>query len=487
MAENMTDTPRMLVLSSEAAVLGPLQAIAEPNCWQIETAVNAWDAIERVQSGGTPNLLVLDFSPGNDDGLHILRWMRRLRPNLPVIVIFAQANSGGTRDAIRLGAQEILVRPFDESRLQATIQRHLTASAGEEAETVSEDVEQLGPDSFFVSASPVTQKLRAQAELLAEADVPVLILGEPGSGKETVARLIHKLSVRSSFPFLKVNCADMPGYLLETELFGTPHAAGKLELAENGTVLLDEITEMPLALQSRLMQALKHKAVSRPDSDETAPLEARILAATCTSVDHALAERKLREDLYYYLTAFTVQVPALRQRRSEIGVLLRHSMHRLATHYGLPFRDFSGALLDACQQYCWPGNLRELESVVKRYLLTGDEVLRGELPADNTAIPLLLEARAAETPHSRSLASEADRSAPKSLKSLIHRLRWDAEKDAIEAALHQTGWNRKAAAGLLKVSYRTMLYKIDQYHLLPPRPSEPALPGLSAQRSKERC
>ena len=211
MAENLTETIRLLIVSRESALLGPLWSVAEQNSWQIEAAGNPWDAVERVQSGVAPHLLLLDVPRGDGDSLHLLRWLRRLRPDLPVIVTCFPEDSGRKREATRLGAQEVLIRPFDEERLEAAIHRHLMSPENEEAEVASEDIEQLGPDSFFISASPVTQKLRAQAELLAEADVPVLILGEPGSGKDTVARLIHKLSVRSGFNFLKVNCADMPG------------------------------------------------------------------------------------------------------------------------------------------------------------------------------------------------------------------------------------------------------------------------------------
>ena len=324
MAENITETARLLVVSRESAVLRPLWSVAEPNSWQVETAVSAWDAIERLQSGATPNLLLLDLPRGDDDCMRILRWMRRLRPDLPVIVMCSPEDAGRKKEATRLGAQEVLLKPFDESRLEAAIQRHLVRSSEEDAEFSSEHIEQLGPDSFFVSASPSAQKLRAQAELLAEADVPVLIFGESGSGKDTVARLIHKLSVRSGFQFLKVNCADMPADLLENELFGNERSVvnggrtglGKIERAEKGTIFLDEITEMPMALQARVMQVLQDKVLLRPSSDKAASLNVRVLAATSANIDKALAERKLREDLYYRLSAFTVQVPPLRQRRS---------------------------------------------------------------------------------------------------------------------------------------------------------------------------
>ncbi len=476
MAENITETARLLVVSRESAVLRPLWSVAEPNSWQVETAVSAWDAIERLQSGATPHLLLLDLPRGDDDCMRILRWMRRLRPDLPVIVICSPEDAGRKKEATRLGAQEVLLKPFDESRLEAAIQRHLVRSGDEDAEFSSEHIEQLGPDSFFVSASASTQKLRAQAELLAEADVPVLIFGEPGSGKHTVARLIHKLSVRSGFQFLRVNCADMPGDLLETELFGSErvisqagrNGLGKIERAEEGTIFLEEITEMPLALQARFMQVLQDKILLRPSSEKTASVNVRILASTSASIDRALAEKKLREDLYYRLSAFTVQVPSLRQRRSEIPVLLQHSMHQLARHYGLPPREFSSNVVTACQNYSWPGNLRELESFVKRYLVAGDaeftfnDVRSSFASSVGAGIGTISSQGTFSSPVT---CAEPQLTAPRSLKSLIQNVKSEAERNAIGTALQKTGWNRKAAARLLQVSYRTLLYKIDQYHM----------------------
>ncbi len=524
MTENTHETIRLLMVSRDPAVLRQLWSMEESNSWRLETAASCWDAMERVQSGIAPHLLVLDLPRGEADGLHLLRWLRRLRPNLAVVVLCHRDDAAREKEATRLGAEEILVRPFDEHQLESVIRWHLHLEPGAngngasgngpagnghtgngKAEIVSENVEPLGEDVFFVSASLIMQKLRAQAALLAQTDVPVLILGEGGSGKYTVASLIHKLSVRSGFKLLKVNCAEMPESLLEAELFGDGDAAGgrrtvfgRFAAGEKGTIYLNEIAAMPAALQSRLLQALQNQGSQNQvlqnhglqnqglqnqglqnsefqrSAGESIPAEVRILAASSANLERALAEKKLREDLYYRLSAFTVQVPSLRQRKDEIAILLRYLMHKLAKHYNLPPRGFSSAMLDACQNYSWPGNLKEMEAFVKRYLVAGgQELTLGEMGLDTADLadhgPLSRVTRMAPASWEENESGQKP-GKPESLKSLIQGIKSEAEQNAIGAALRRTGWNRKAAARLLRVSYRTLLYKIDQYHMRAPEP-----------------
>jgi two-component system response regulator AtoC len=475
-AENAIETIRLLVVSREPAVLRPLWSIGESNSWHLETAGSGWEAMERVQSGSAPDLLLLDLPRGDADSLHILRWLRRLRPELPIILIAYPEDASREKEAIRLGAQDYLVRPVDDGQLEQVIRRHLFSTHQDPGTDItSEDVEQLSAEAFFVGASPVMRKLRAQAELLAEANVPVMILGEGGSGKDTVAHLIHKLSVRSGFPFVKVNCAALPGDLLESELFGYEHDAangsprtkpGRFELCAKGTILLDEVSEMPAELQAQLIQILQTKQFARPGSNKMVDVDVRIIAAITASDERALLKRRLREDLYYRLSAFTVQVPPLRQRTAEIPLFLQHFMHHLAKHYNLQPRAFSASVLEACQAHSWPGNLKELESFVKRYLVMGDKALALGVRSRD------MEAHDDADSFDRGIdsafpgnESSATRSNQGSLKSLVQSVKLEAERNAIAAALDKTGWNRKAAARLLKVSYRTLLYKIEQYHM----------------------
>jgi two-component system, NtrC family, response regulator AtoC len=484
MPEVFVEPARVLVVSRDTELLRPLSSLGESNSWHVETAASGWEAMERVHSEVVPHLLLLDVPLGDADSLHILRWLRRVRPELPVIVACHSDDLNQLKQMLRIGAEEIVVRPFANERLEAAISQHLY-SAREEQRTSGGDIETLAEDEFFLSTSPMMQKLRAHAELLAQADVPVLILGEPGSGKATIARLIHKLSVRSGFNFLRIHCGKVPGELLESELFGgmsnssngsgQDRRLGALSMGEKGTLLLEEITEMPLPLQSRLVQALQNHQLACPRKDRGGEVDVHVLASSSVKLPRALAENRLREDLYYRLSAFTVHVPPLRQRKEEIKVLLQYAMHKFARHYGLIPREFTARVLDACSKHSWPGNLHELESFVKCYLIAGDQQLAiGWL---ETAAQGTLESAKPSSP-SRDGDTRESSSVPRSLKSLIQSLKSQTEKNAIAAALEKTRWNRKAAAKLLKVSYRSMLYKIEQYDINPSDRSTSSFPGL---------
>jgi two-component system response regulator AtoC len=468
----------MLVVSREPSSLAPLWTVASQNGWELEVAGSGCEALERSQAGAGPSLVLLHLAHADGDGLYTLRWLRRVRPEVPVLLLAHSENHQQRIEGLRMGAQDYLVRPFYEQQLEAVMRQHLRFTATADAEIASESVERLGEDTFFAAASNSMRKLRAQAELLAQVDVPVLIVGESGSGKETIAQLIHKLSLRSGFGFSKINCAALPGELLERELFGyeSPGASGaarsrpgKLEMAQKGTLLLDDIAELPLPLQARLVHVLQEKQSFRAGGEGRIEVDVRIIAATSQNLEQAIANRTLREDLYYRLSAFTVHVPPLRQRREEIPLLMGYLMNRVARHYGLPARMFSRAVLEACQAHSWPGNLRELENFVKRYLVVGDEDLalselgRGWEHLPEHAFPAV----EGGTPLPGVEPAEVDDSAS-GLRSLVQSVKGEAERNAIAAALEQTRWNRKAAARLLKVSYRTLLYKIQQYHMSPP-------------------
>ncbi len=510
---NNADTVRLLVVSREPSGFGVLGPRDGSQAWHVETASNGWEAMERMQSGVSSHALVLDIPlldvPLKDsEPMHFLRWLRGFKPEFPVVLLCCPDDAGRVKEAASLDGEDIVFKPFDPKYLESVIRKQLNQSGNGHADPASKNIEQLGHDTCFVSASLMMQKLHAQAALLAKTDVPVLIVGESGAGKYTVASLIHKLSVRSGFKLLRVNCAAMPEAEVEAALFSRESVSasrqtslGKFSAGEKGTILLEEIAEMPAGVQFRLLQVLQNilqnNELHTPAGAEAMPVNVRILATSSANLDRALAEKRLREDLYHRLSAFTIQVPPLRQRKDEIATLLRYFMHNLAKHYGLPARGFSASMVAACQRYSWPGNLRELESFVKRYLVAGDESIftensmrehgmgehgieehgmrpTGAVDNDSISTPAKLgttrldeSGAAAAKAKPEALKSESLKS--ESLKSMIQAVKWEAERNAIAAALKRTGWNRKAAARLLKVSYRTMLYKIEQYKMRSPQ------------------
>jgi len=461
----LSDLANIMVVDDEPSMLRYLQTLLEVDSYQVTTAQSGVEALQRVRRGQTPDLVLLDLLMPELDGLQTLEQLRHAKPDLRVVMLSCVTDTRKVTQAIKLGAQDYLTKPFQKAELDAVLTHCLSDRSGTAAEnTPAGNVEELSDDQFFVSASPAMRKIREQVAQLAQVDVPVLMLGESGTGKEVVARLIHKLSPRTDRTWLKVNCAALPGELLESELFGyepgaftgaTRSKPGKFELCDKGTILLDEIGEMPPLLQAKLLHVLQDQQFSRLGSRSFVKVDVRILAATNINIPEAIAGRKFREDLYYRLNAFTIQIPPLRERKEEIPLLLRHFMGVFAARYGRTPLSVSPALVQACLNYRWPGNLRELENFVKRYLILGDEPL----------ILSELECRQAGQNVVNEVPAVAPKSKPQDLKSLVRSLKDEAEAEAISRTLNETKWNRKEAARKLNISYKALLYKIRQFNL----------------------
>ncbi|HJT70107.1 MAG TPA: sigma-54 dependent transcriptional regulator [Terriglobales bacterium] len=456
----MKEKSKILLVDDEPAMQRYIKTLLEVEGHEVQTAPTGEQALELLQKGMQPNLVLLDLLMPGIDGLETLAAMRKLQPAVKVVMLSCVDETKKVVQAMRLGAVDYITKPFQKGELDAVIDQCL----GTNQQNYTGEVEEVGEEIFFVAASPNMRKLRSQAALVANVDIPVLMLGESGTGKEVMARLIHKLSPRAHRTFLKVNCAAVPADLLESELFGyeagaftgATHAKpGKFELCNKGTILLDEIGEMPPSLQAKLLHVLQDQQFSRLGSRSVVKVDVRILAATNINIPEALASKRLREDLYYRLNAFTLQIPPLRERKEEIPVLLKHFMTQLSEQYARPPLPFSPELLQACANYPWPGNLRELGNFVKRYLVLGDEKL-----AINELQPRT-DGSGAEFDHAT--ASHAGAEPIGGLKSLARSAKDGAEAEAISKALEETNWNRKQAAALLQISYKALLYKIRQY------------------------
>src|SRR6266478_573367 len=455
----MTEAVNILLVDDEPGMLRYIRTLLEVDDYKVETASTGEEALQRVEKGLRPDLVLLDLLMPGIDGLQTLEQLRQLVPGMKVVMLSCVSDTRKVVQAIRLGAHDFLTKPFQKAELDAVLDQCL----GKNQQNFAGEVEELADEVFFVAASPAMRKIRSQAALVAGVDIPVLMLGESGTGKEVVARLIHKLSPRAHRTFLKVNCAAVPGDLLESELFGYEAGAftganhakpGKFELCNKGTILLDEIGEMPPLLQAKLLHVLQDQTFSRLGSRTVVKVDVRILAATNINIPEALANKRLREDLYYRLNAFTLSLPPLRDRKDEIPLLLKHFMSRQAEHYARPQLPLSPNMLQACLDYAWPGNLRELSNFIKRFLILGDEKLAvNELQPKN-------DGNGAQVDGSSRNSGESNGGG---LKSLARNAKDEAEAEAISRALEETNWNRKQAAVLLKISYKALLYKIRQY------------------------
>lgn len=476
MDDNDNKTVNILLVGQDPSGFQPIFNICKAHSWGMEQASDGLEALEVMQAE-TPDLVLLDLIPQDTDGFHILRLLRRVRPELPVVLLCCSA--GAHKKGIRLGARDCILKPLQEQQLEMVLQRNLAPALVKGMDAEGEDIEQDSNVSFFFADSPTMHHLRAQAKLLAKDDAPILIVGESGSGKETVARLIHQFSTRSECRFLKVDCAALPGDVLERELFGYARGSfagvlrsrrGKLELCNKGTILLEEIVDLPATLQAKLLHVLQDRQIFRVGGDTTIAVDVRILVSSSGDIEQAIAKKKLSEDLYSRLSTFTVHVPSLRQRKQEIPLLLNHFMHQMAMQFDLPIRPFPLSMLEVCQSYAWPGNVRELENFVKRYLVSGDEESALKClnrNVSNGAGDGHLEDRS-ELDRDESTTTVRSEGRPSNLRSLVASVKGETERNAIAIALAETHWNRKAAAQLLKISYRTLLYKIEQYQMSPP-------------------
>ncbi|MDR3763341.1 MAG: sigma-54 dependent transcriptional regulator [Acidobacteriota bacterium] len=430
------------------------------------TALNYEHAKLRVQRGLTPDLVVLHLN-GNGS-LGVLAELRLALPIVPIVGVFSMPDGKFAVDAHQAGATECIRLPFDLESLKETVDRFfcLTVSRRPLGEPVHETA--LTEDTYFVSASKRMNEIRSQGAMLAQVDLPILILGESGTGKEIVAKYIHKMSPRAHRTFLKVNCAAVPADLLESELFGYEQGAftgasrakpGKFEICNMGTILLDEIGEMPAVMQSKLLQVLQDGTFSRLGGRTPVKVNVRVIAATNIDIDAAIAARTFREDLYYRLNGFSIQMPPLRERKEEIPVLVEHFMRKLAPKFARQPITMSEELLDAYMQHDWPGNLRELESSVKRFLVLGSE---------QHVLSELSRAMSARGNAPRPVHTEAE-GLNVSLKKRARSAMNEAETELIDEVLQRHNWNRRRAADELQISYKALLYKIRQYGLSPSR------------------
>ncbi len=458
--------PHIAALDPDPAILKYLHRILSDR-YSVSAFTEAAELIQSLKESPAPHMLLMDWHTSDDgaegNSLGLLTKLHTSHPSLPIILLACSAELGEVVAATRMGATDVILKPFRKADIDMAVHECLT-STGKRAADVDDESNEILVDenTSFVRACARMRDIESQCRLVARADIPVLVLGESGTGKEVATLFIHKMSSRSQRPFMKVNCAAMPADLLESELFGYEPGAftgaikskpGKFEICNNGTIFLDEIGEMPAVLQAKMLQVLQDGSFSRLGSRTSVKVDVRVISATNIDIKAAIAQKTFREDLYYRLNGFTLMIPPLRERTEEIPVLAHHFMRKVAAKYERDPLPISTTLMQSLCSYSWPGNLRELENMIKRYLILDDErAILAEL------IP----------PKSMEASTLDGNNGNGSLKHLVRNLKGGAESAAIAKSLEETGWNRKAAANDLQVSYKALLYKIKQYNLTPP-------------------
>jgi two-component system response regulator AtoC len=401
----------------------------------------------------------------NRDGLDTLREIRRLDRQLPVIMLSGASSTPNVVTAMKIGATDFLAKPVAHEDLREGLRRAI------EAQSVLRRAPQAPPKPIpevLLGTNPRMREIQLLLGRIGWSEVPVLIQGETGSGKEVIARELHAQSARANKAFLKLNCAALPSELVESELFGYERGAftgayqkkaGKFEIAEGGTILLDEIGDMDVRLQAKLLQVLQDHEFQRIGGKETIKVDVRVIAATHRDLQKAILDGSFREDLYYRLNVITLQVPPLRERKEDI-VPLAEFLIKKHVDPGLPAPVITLDLKHAMMTYHWPGNVRELENIVRKFAILRDaDSLASELHTKAIRKPV----RPISSGDGHGQPSEAADASP--ILQQVTQAKRLAETDAILAALTSTHWNRKQAAALLKIDYKALLYKMKKLGL----------------------
>jgi two-component system nitrogen regulation response regulator NtrX len=366
---------RILIVDDEEGIRSTLSAILEDESYRVAAAGTAAEAAQRLR-GETFDAVILDLWLPDRDGLELLSELREGGFDQPVIVISGHGNIDTAVKATRLGAYDFLEKPLSLSRVVLTVQNALERGRLErELRELSGRLERSEP---LLGNSAAMQRLKAELRMAAAADSRILILGENGTGKELVARQVHRLSKRTHGPFVDVNCAAIPEELIESELFGHVKGAftgaaadrpGRFEQADGGTLFLDEIADMSLKTQAKVLRALQEQRFERVGGTSTIRVDVRVLAATNKDLEEEIRQNRFREDLYFRLAVIPLRVPPLRERREDVPILVEHFIALFARELGRRPKKVEPAAMARLQEYSWPGNVRELRNLVERMMI----------------------------------------------------------------------------------------------------------------------
>ncbi len=467
----------ILIADDEESLRWVLERGLRQAGYEVTTVADGEAAIEAFEADPV-DLVFLDIRMPRLDGLAVLERLRAIRPDACVVVMTAHGTMDTAIKAMQRGAYDYLAKPFDLEEVLLVTERALTASRlSQEVRRLRRGLEEVREFSALIGRHSRMQDVYKTIGRIAGTDVTVLLRGESGTGKELVARAVHSYSRRSGRPFVAVSCAAIPVTLLESEMFGHERGSftdakerrlGRFELAHGGTLYLDEIGDMPLELQSKLLRGLQEKVIERVGGREPIPVDVRVLAATHRDLESLMQEGRFREDLYYRLNVVSIKLPPLRERRRDIPLLVEHFLAKYAEELGE--RAVAADSLDRLVGYGWPGNVRELENVVQRamVLATTGVILPEHLPIGPVSA-------AASVAMDASLEDIIERKLMECVRGLRHQgsanlyglILGLVEKPLLRAVLRETGGNQVRAAQILGINRNTLRKKLTEHGIDP--------------------
>lgn len=455
---------RVLIVDDEPEIRDLLACLARREGFEVLTAPDGETALQMIRRE-SPDLMLLDIKMPGLDGMEVLRQARALDGTLPVVILTAYGSIKGAVEALRIGAHDYMVKPFEHTDVVRSLHRAMTdrrlrrtiqvlAERAREAQSLAE---LMGP-------SDVVTRVSADVARVAPSNFAVLIIGETGTGKELVAQAIHQASPRAAGPFVAVDCGAIPETLFESELFGHEKGAftgaerqkpGHFEAASGGTLFLDEIANLPLGCQAKLLRALQEKRVTRVGGTKAVSVDTRLVAATNRDLEAAASAGTFRQDLFFRVNEFMIRIPPLRDRTQDIIFLAKRFLDLTNHELAKSVRGFSEAALDRLLAHDWPGNVRELRSTIRRAVLLAETTIEDRhLAVSPTAMPLdgLTRPRgtAAGWPP---------------LRELVQRAQAVVERAALAEILRRTRGNKAKAARILQIDYKTIHVKVKQYGL----------------------
>ena len=445
----------ILIIDDDASLRRILEYNLQEEGYEVLTAAAGEEGLETF-ARHKPALVITDMKMPGMDGLQVLKEIKKRAPDTLVIIVTAFGAVDAAVEAMKNGAYDFITKPFNRDALRLTVKKALQFNklAAENRQLRDELAERIDFRNI-VGASGEMEKVLAVIRKVADTEATVLITGESGTGKELVARSLHALSSRKTAPFVPINCAAIPPDLLESELFGHVKGAftgaikdkpGKFLQADGGTIFLDEVGELPLKLQPKLLRILQEKLVEPVGGDESRKIDVRIVAATNRNPEEAISAGTFREDLYYRLAVIPIHLPPLRERREDIPLLVRHFMVK----HGREKITLAPDAMATLMEYSWPGNIRELENTLERLIIMrqGDTITQAELPDKIRGTGNHQAGRLINLP--------AD---GYSLEQL--------EKEVVMEALKQNNWNQTAAARFLKVPRHVLIYRMNKFGITP--------------------